>query len=59
MDENRQTPSEAQPEPAAKPRKRPYCKPEFIFERAFETLALTCGKLSRTQQQCKFNIKVS
>ena len=24
--------------------KRPYVKPEFSYERAFETSALTCGK---------------
>jgi hypothetical protein len=39
--------------------KKPYRKPEFRYERVFETLALSCGKISGSQQQCKFNLKVS
>jgi len=38
--------------------KRPYTKPSFREERAFETMALTCGKVSPTQEQCA-NIKNS
>jgi hypothetical protein len=39
--------------------KKPYRKPEFRYERVFETLALSCGKINGLQQQCKFNRKVS
>jgi hypothetical protein len=42
--------------PAAK---KPYAKPEFRFERVFETRALACGKVSTTQQQCANNRKTS
>jgi hypothetical protein len=40
-------------------RKRPYMKPDFQYEKVFETMALACGKLSTTQRQCKFNRKSS
>jgi hypothetical protein len=39
--------------------KKPYRTPEFRFERVFETTALACGKVSQTEQQCKFNRKTS
>jgi hypothetical protein len=39
--------------------KRPYVKPEFRYEVVFETLALSCGKISATQAQCRFNSKNS
>jgi hypothetical protein len=42
--------------PAAK---KPYVKPSYEFERAFETMALSCGKINTTQFQCKFNRKNS
>jgi hypothetical protein len=35
--------------------KRPYKKPSFQHEKVFETMALSCGKLSHTERQCKFN----
>jgi hypothetical protein len=41
-----------------KPRKA-YEKPAFQHERVFETMALSCGKLSPTQFTCHFNRKVS
>ena len=46
---------------AAKPKltKRPYRKPEFRFERVFETRALTCGKVQQTQGSCAHNRKSS
>ena len=59
MDKSKQTPGEPRPEVIGTSTKRPYRKPEFVFERAFETMALSCGKISRTQQQCKFNAKSS
>lgn len=39
--------------------KKPYTKPEVRFERVFETMALSCGKISATQAQCRFNRKTS
>jgi hypothetical protein len=30
-------------------------QPEFRFERAFETMALACGKIRATQALCRFN----
>lgn len=40
-------------------KKKPYSKPEVRFERVFETMALSCGKTSPTQAQCRFNRKRS
>lgn len=39
--------------------KKPYRKPEFRYERVFETLALACGKIHANQGQCRFNKKRS
>lgn len=39
--------------------KKPYQKPEFRHERVFETMALSCGKVSPTEFQCRFNRKSS
>jgi hypothetical protein len=39
--------------------RRPYQKPAFRFERVFETMALSCGKVNITQFQCKSNQKTS
>jgi hypothetical protein len=39
--------------------KKPYLKPEFRYERAFETMALSCGKIRATQPLCRFNRKTS
>ena len=39
--------------------KKAYHKPEFRFERVFETRALSCGKISSTQSQCSSNSKNS
>jgi len=39
--------------------KKPYFKPEFRYERAFETMALACGKVRATQGLCRFNRKNS
>lgn len=38
--------------------KKPYLKPDFRFERVFETLALACGKINN-QGLCRFNRKRS
>lgn len=39
--------------------KEPYEKPSFRYERVFETMALTCGKIDPTQLQCQINTKNS
>jgi len=39
--------------------KKPYQKPSFQHERVFETMALSCGKVSPTEFQCRFNRKTS
>ncbi len=39
--------------------KKPYQKPSFRHERVFETMALSCGKLSTTQSQCSLNVQNS
>jgi hypothetical protein len=39
--------------------KKPYRKPEFRFERVFETRALTCGKVGTTQAGCAHNSNAS
>jgi hypothetical protein len=41
------------------PGKKRYRKPEFRFERAFETMALSCGKINPNLRQCTLNRKVS
>jgi len=50
-------------ETSEKPRKpspkKPYQAPAFRFERVFEVSALSCGKVSSTQDSCTLNTKVS
>jgi len=38
--------------------KKPYSKPEFRYERVFETMALACGK-TLTGSTCKMAKKIS
>ena len=40
-------------------RKKPYQKPAFRYERVFERMALTCGKVSPGQLQCSTVRKLS
>lgn len=42
-----------------RPSKKPYHKPSFRFERVFETMALSCGKIDPTQAQCRLVAKNS
>jgi hypothetical protein len=51
--ENQTAPESPQPD------KKKYEKPSFRFERVFETMALTCGKVGAVQFQCRFNRKTS
>jgi len=46
-------------EKAQSPGRKPYQKPVFRYERVFETMALSCGKMNPTQFQCRFNRKNS
>lgn len=39
--------------------KKLYQKPAFRYERVFETLALSCGKIGSTLPQCQFSQKTS
>jgi len=39
--------------------KRPYKKPAFQYERVFETMALSCGKIGATSLICKSSKKMS
>ena len=39
----------------ARREKKPYRKPSYRFERVFETMALSCGKKSPVEFQCRFN----
>jgi hypothetical protein len=49
-----------QPDKAREPgSKKPYEAPAFRFERVFEVSALSCGKISSTQDTCTLNTKVS
>jgi|HubBroStandDraft_6_1064221.scaffolds.fasta_scaffold256394_2 hypothetical protein len=40
-------------------KKKPYLRPSFRFERVFVTTALSCGKVSGTELQCRSNTKIS
>ena len=51
-----ETIAQSETQPSAK---KLYHKPEFRFERVFETRALSCGKLSTIQGQCAHNLKSS
>jgi len=46
-------------EPRKEPVKRPYQKPGFRFEQVFEVSALTCGKVSDTEDLCHMVPKAS
>jgi len=50
---------EPRSKPNSVPRRKPYHKPGFRFERIFETMALACGKVSPTQKHCQFIRKSS
>jgi hypothetical protein len=34
--------------------RKPYKKPSFRYEKVFETMALSCGKVEVTQRTCHF-----
>ena len=45
--------------PGERTGKKPYQKPQFRFERVFETRALSCGKVNPTSLGCKSHKKNS
>ena len=57
MSQKKQPPADDQA--SRRSAKKPYRKPEFRFERAFETMALSCGKINPNLRQCMLNQKVS
>jgi hypothetical protein len=46
-------------QPSDSTAKKPYVKPSFQTEQVFETMALSCGKVSSTQAPCHNNQKAS
>jgi len=58
MDETRKAPEQSGAL-AVPGTKKPYVKPAFVQERAFETMALSCGKINASQSQCKSSKKNS
>jgi hypothetical protein len=59
MTDNR-APREKRQQPAiAGKEKKPYQKPAFRYERVFETLALSCGKIGSNTMQCQLSKKTS
>jgi hypothetical protein len=59
MDDNRALREKRQQPGNSGKEKKLYQKPAFRYERVFETLALSCGKLSPTQSTCHHNRKTS
>jgi hypothetical protein len=45
--------------PQEKTSKKPYQKPAFQYERVFETMALSCGKIGSTTFACNTSKKNS
>jgi len=52
-------PQNPEPQEKAATKKKTYQKPTYRSERVFETMALSCGKVSATQASCVSNRKVS
>jgi hypothetical protein len=59
MDDNRAPRGKSQQPGNADKQKKLYQKPAFRYERVFETLALSCGKVHATQSGCHFTRKTS
>ncbi len=54
-----QAPREKKKTDTAGKDKKLYRKPTFRYERVFETLALSCGKIGASTPQCQFSKKTS
>jgi hypothetical protein len=59
MTEDRAPREKSQQAGKASKEKKVYQKPAFRYERVFETLALSCGKIGSTTAQCQFSRKTS
>ena len=59
MDDNRTRREEQQQPGDASKKKKLYQKPAFRYERVFETLALSCGKVGSNLPQCQLTKKTS
>jgi hypothetical protein len=59
MNDNRAPREKSQQPGSAGKDKKLYQKPAFRYERVFETLALSCGKIGPTLPQCQFTRKTS
>lgn len=59
MSEKNRPPAENRSAPLEGSGKKKYRKPEFRYERAFETMALSCGKVNPNLRQCQVSSKVS
>jgi len=59
MTDNRAPRDKRQQPGSAGKEKKLYQKPAFRYERVFETLALSCGKIAPTQHTCHHNRKTS
>jgi hypothetical protein len=59
MTNNRPARDKQQQPAIASKEKKLYQKPAFRYERVFETLALSCGKVSPTVSTCQFSRKTS
>jgi hypothetical protein len=59
MNDDRATREKRQQPDSAGKEKKLYQKPAFRYERVFETLALSCGKVGSSTAQCQFSRKTS
>jgi hypothetical protein len=59
MDDNRAAREKRQQPGNAGKEKKLYQKPAFRYERVFETLALSCGKIHASQGTCHSSRKTS
>ena len=60
MTHREKQPSEMRADQAGARSKKPYARPSFRWESlAFETMALSCGKISSSQGTCHSNTKNS
>jgi hypothetical protein len=59
MTDNRTPREEPQHPDATGKGKKLYQKPTFRYERVFETLALSCGKIGSSTPNCQFSRKTS
>jgi hypothetical protein len=51
--------TERKSEESGGPAKKPYQEPAFRYERVFETMALSCGKVHVFQFSCRLHRKAS